>query len=196
MRTSHRRSEAGAALLVAILMLALMGVIGLSAMETVTRDRQVAGYQSRAQTALYASEAGVATGMSMIDDEVAERAPRGEAGLWEWNPSAIVPPAATPEFPDLANAEVLGVDFPAPGSPRFYMDPNARDPNDLAAPAQAIRYMGKGPPCQNWPPMSQEQGRNIPDWRESLWDIRVRGDNPGGTVADIQATGAKCFAYN
>jgi type II secretory pathway pseudopilin PulG len=194
--TRAARREQGAALLVAVLVLALMGIIGLSAMETVTRDRQVAGYQSRAQTALYAAEAGISLAMAMIDDEVSDRAPRGEAGLLEWNPSVVVPPATEPDFPDQANAEVLGVDFPAPGSPRFYMDPNAADPNDALAPPQAIRYMGKGLPCRDWPPMSQEQGRNLPDWRESLWDIRVRGDNPGGTEVSLQATGAKCFAYN
>jgi hypothetical protein len=44
--------------------------------------------------------------------------------------------------------------------------------------------------------MSQEIGRGVAQWRESLWDIRVRGDNPGGTVVNIQATGSKCFPYN
>ena len=191
-----RRREQGAALLVAVLLLALMGIVGLASMETVTRDRQVAGYQSRAQTALYAAEGGISQALEMIDDEVADRAPRGEAALLEWTPSTIVPPATAPVFPSVGNAETLGVDFPAPGPPRFYMDPDARDPNDLTAAPQAIRYIGKGLPCSNWPPMSQEQGRNLPDWRESLWDIRVRGDSPGGARTNIQATGAKCFAYN
>ena len=54
-----RKREQGAALLVAVLLLALMGIVGLASMETVTRDRQVAGYQSRAQTALYAAEGGI-----------------------------------------------------------------------------------------------------------------------------------------
>lgn len=196
MNERQRKREEGAALLVAVLVLALMGVIGLSAMETVTRDRQVAGYQSRAQTALYAAEAGVAIALTMIDDEVADRGPRGEAGLLEWKPSDIVAPATEPDFPSIGNAEVLGANFPAPGSPRVYMDPDALDPNNVGADPQAIRYIGKGGPCRNWPPMSQESGRNLPDWRESLWDVRVRGDNPGGTLVNIQATGAKCFAYN
>jgi hypothetical protein len=192
----RRRPEEGAALLMAVMLLVLMGIIGLASMETVTRERQVAGYQSRAQTALYAAEAGLSLGLALINEEVADRAPRGEAALLEWNPSAVVPPATTPDFPDLANAETLGTSFPPPGSPRFYMDPDASDPNDASASAQAVRYIGKGPPCTNWLPMSQERGRNLPDWRDSLWDIRVRGDNPGGTKRSIQATAAKCFAYN
>ena len=190
------RQEAGSALLVAVLILALMGVVGLAALDTVTRDRQVAGYQSRAQTALYAAEGGVALALAMINDEVSELAPLGEGGLYDWNPSAIVSPATVPEFPSIGNAEELGEDFPDPGSPRFYMDPDADDPNDLAAAARAIRYIGKGLPCDSIPPMSQEMGRNIPDWRKSLWDVRVRGDNPGGTRVNLQVTGAKCFAYN
>ena len=97
-----RRREEGAALLVAVLLLALMGIVGLASMETVTRDRQVAGYQSRAQTALYAAEGGISQALEMIDDEVADRAPRGEAALLEWTPSTIVPPATEPDYPSIA----------------------------------------------------------------------------------------------
>ena len=57
-RRSHDRRERGSALLVAMLMLALMGIIGIASLETVTRDRQVAGYGNLAQSALYAADAG------------------------------------------------------------------------------------------------------------------------------------------
>ena len=43
---------------IAVLLLAMLGVIGLASMETVTRDRQVAGFQNRGRVALYAAEAG------------------------------------------------------------------------------------------------------------------------------------------
>ena len=39
MRNTDRRREEGAALLVAVIVLALMGVIGLSSLDTATRDR-------------------------------------------------------------------------------------------------------------------------------------------------------------
>lgn len=65
-----RRHESGAALLVAMLLLALMGVIGLASLDTVMRDRQVAGYTSRAQSALYAADAGVAHGLDILRQEV------------------------------------------------------------------------------------------------------------------------------
>ncbi len=64
-RTSHR-GEAGAALLVAVMMLVLMGLIGLAALDTVTEDRQIAGFQNRARAAFYAAEAGIGTSKNLV----------------------------------------------------------------------------------------------------------------------------------
>ena len=66
----RRRRESGSALLVAMLLLALMGVIGLASLNTVMRDRQVAGFQNQAQTALYAADAGIAEGLDVLRREV------------------------------------------------------------------------------------------------------------------------------
>jgi hypothetical protein len=67
MRTNgERRREEGAALLVAVMMLVLMGMIGLAALDTVTQDRQIAGFQSRARAAFYAAEAGVGTSKNLV----------------------------------------------------------------------------------------------------------------------------------
>lgn len=66
----ERRLEQGSALLVAMVMLALMGLIGFASLDTVMRDRQVAGFQSRAQTALYAADAGVAQGLDLLRQEI------------------------------------------------------------------------------------------------------------------------------
>jgi Tfp pilus assembly protein PilX len=65
-----RRHQSGAALLTAVLLLALMGMIGLSSLGTVMRDRQVAGYSSQAQSALYAADAGIAHGLELLRTEV------------------------------------------------------------------------------------------------------------------------------
>jgi hypothetical protein len=184
-----QRRQDGTVLLVAVLILALMGIIGVSSLETVTRDRQVAGYQSRAQTALYAAEAGVAFGLGLIRRDAQALAGGGEGALLAYNPSAGAPP----EFPDQATAVSLGASFPAPGPPRFYMDPDARDPNNVAAAPRAVRYIGRGQPCPGWV-MSSTTGSI--QWAEALWDIRVRGDNPGGTTVNIQATGANCHPYD
>ncbi len=191
--TAHgeRRGEGGFALLITVLMLALIGIIGLASMDTVTRDRQVAGYHSRAQPTLYAADAGVAFGMGLIREDAPQLAAEGgEAALMDYNPSAGAPP----DFPNLANAQSLGDDFPAPGSPRFYMDPNARNPNDLPAPPQAVRYIGKGERCtfgiMDW------RENQTPNWHWALWDLRVRADSPGGADVNVQATGANCHPYD
>jgi hypothetical protein len=185
----HKR-EGGAALLVAVLMLALMGIVGLASMDTVSRDRQVAGFQKRAVTSLYASEAGVARALGLIRADAQGLADGGEGALLDYDPSGESPP----RFPIASGPEALGGStFPAPGSPTFFMDPNATDPNNTSAPSRAIRYIGKGDLCPGWV-VSMETGAI--DWSEALWDIRVRGTNPGGTFVDVQATGTNCHPYN
>jgi hypothetical protein len=181
---SRSRRESGAALLVAVLLLAMLGVIGLASMETVTRDRQVAGFQNRARVALYAADAGVAHAVGIIRAQAQTLAPGGEAALENFNPA----------FPGKGGVtmQVLGSDFPAPGSPSYGMDPNAQDPTNLLAAAQAIRYIGKGSPCPGWI-MSGES--TAVQWREALWDIRVVGSAPGGGDVAIQAAGANCHPY-
>ena len=67
---NRRRRERGAALLVAMLMLALMGLIGFASMDTVMRDRQVAGNLSLSQNALYAADAGVAAALDLLRTEI------------------------------------------------------------------------------------------------------------------------------
>ena len=58
--------QEGAALFVAVLVLALMGALGIMAFNTVLVDRQVAGFQNRAKTAFYAAEAAAAEGRSLV----------------------------------------------------------------------------------------------------------------------------------
>jgi hypothetical protein len=182
---SDRKRESGAALLVAVLLLAMLGVIGLASMETVTRDRQVAGFQNRARVALYAADAGVAHAVGIIRQQAQTLAPGGEAALEGFNPA----------FPGKSGVamQALGSQFPAPGSPSYGMDPNASDPLNVAAAAQAIRYIGKGSPCPGW---IMSGGVSEVQWREAIWDIRVIGSAPGGGDVAIQAAGANCHPYN
>jgi len=66
MRRSNGPHQEGAALFVAVLILALMGALGIMAFNTVLVDRQVAGFQNRARTAFYAAEAAAAEGRSLV----------------------------------------------------------------------------------------------------------------------------------
>ena len=58
--------ERGSALLVSTLLLLLLGLFGLAALGTVTKDQQVAGFQKRKKAAFYAAEAGVAKGLETL----------------------------------------------------------------------------------------------------------------------------------
>jgi Tfp pilus assembly protein PilX len=64
-RNKHKR-ENGTALLVSVLMLTLMGIVGMASLDTVMRDRQMAGNSSRARSALYAADAGVAAALDAV----------------------------------------------------------------------------------------------------------------------------------
>ena len=70
-----------------LLLIAMLGVIGLASMETVTRDRQVAGFQNRARVALYAAEGGVAQAVGIIRRDAQGLASGGEAALKSFNPA-------------------------------------------------------------------------------------------------------------
>lgn len=168
-----RRREAGTALFVAVLMLAMMGLIGLASMDTVMRDRQVAGFQSRARTALYAAEAGVAWGQGLIYNDVQGLAEEGVAALHDYDPP----------FPSDLAPRYLGDG--AVTNPSFFQDP---DPGV----AQAVDYIGKGRDCADWI-MSDEYGSA--QWREALFDVRVQGQTPEGAAARIQAITTACYPF-
>jgi hypothetical protein len=110
------RREGGSALIVTVLLLVMLGVIGLAALDTVTRDQQVAGFQTRARLAFYAAEAGVADAKDRLRDV--------------YSTSALVnfPSAGTPV--DLGDTAT----FPY-GQPQYYGDPNV---------ARAISYLDAG----------------------------------------------------
>ena len=61
-----RRREGGAALLIAMLLLTAMALIGFASLETVMRDREVTGYTSLSQTALYGADAALAASLDVI----------------------------------------------------------------------------------------------------------------------------------
>jgi Tfp pilus assembly protein PilX len=65
-----RRREGGAALLIAMLLLTAMTLIGFASLNTVMRDREVTGYTSMSQTALYGADAALADSLSLIRSQV------------------------------------------------------------------------------------------------------------------------------
>ena len=66
MKIQISRREQGSALVIAVLMLLMMGLIGFAALGTVTRDLQVTGAQFRKKVAFFAGEAGVAEALQTM----------------------------------------------------------------------------------------------------------------------------------
>ena len=64
--TRRRRSENGSTLLVAVVLLLLLGLMGFAALNTVTQDQQVAGFQNRKKIAFYAAEAGLSESLEKL----------------------------------------------------------------------------------------------------------------------------------
>ena len=62
----NRRREGGSALLVTVMLLMMLGLVGLAALGTTTRDQQVAGFQNRKRMALYAADAGISEALERI----------------------------------------------------------------------------------------------------------------------------------
>jgi hypothetical protein len=170
-----RRRASGSALLSAMLILALMTVLAVGSLRTVMRDRQVAGFQKRARTALYAAEAGVARANAVIRSTP----PPASGGI-----GALV--SYAPAFPDSATPQVLGS---GAYQPRFYAD-NGHP---------GIRYMGAGKKCWDGNPaglMSDDIGGGNPIWRDVLWDVRVKGESSDGTDKVVQALVTSCHPFN
>ena len=174
--TRAPRREQGAALLVAIIMLSLITLLGMSSMQTVMHDRQVAGFQSRARTALYAADAGISWGQGIIYQQIGSLASEGVAALYDFDPA-----------------------FPTAGAPRLLGDGSATQPRFMRdtdpGVTQALDYLGKARSCVDWV-MSDEYGSA--QWREALFDIRVEGRPPGsGSAArHIQAVTTYCYPFH
>jgi len=156
MRMADRRREGGSALFVAVMMLLFMMFLGLTALDRVTRDRQVAGYQNRSRSAFYSAEAGVADARSRV--------------------RAVGSRAETPAFPTQGTPTYLGstalYDREA-SRPRFFGDPDANPP---------IRYVGDtgtGGEGGNL----QMKGQKFAG---TLWQINVAGESADGSQARIE----------
>ena len=165
------RREEGVALLIAVMMLALLGIIGLASMDTVMRDRQVAGFQGRARTAMYAADAGVSTGMGVLRQDKLNGNLQSQAQLQNYNPP----------FPTQGAPQILGAGGVT--DPRFYRDPAA---------AQAVRFMGMGQQCKG---MITQMNQGGPQFNEALFDVRVQGATTEGASSTIEATTTLCHAF-
>lgn len=165
------RREAGAALFVAVLMLALMGALGIAAMDSVTRDRQAAGFYNRSSSAFYAAEAAASAARSRIR-YVTSRSD---------DPMSPMPPNVMTPFPTQAAPQVMGdtalYDREAQ-LPIYHADPAVGNP---------IRYVQDAGLYQMGGNL-QLKGQKFTN---TLWQINVEGQSADGSTARIEVMETK-----
>ncbi len=157
-----QRRQSGSALIITVLVMLLLGAIGISALDTVMRDQQVAGFQNRAATAFYAAEAGVAQAKDLVRRNVLS----GNEILSFADSASPVPIGDTSLYPD--------------GQPQYYGSPA---PGSGEAPVQSLDESLKVSGAAG---SDMRQGMG-PRWNNfALWKIRVAGETPDGAVARIE----------
>lgn len=164
MRAPDRRRESGSALFVAVMMLVLMGGLGLAALETVSRDRQVAGFQSRAQNAFYAADAAAAAARNRVRS-VGDR-------------------SETPAFPTQGSPQTLGdatLYDQEPALPRYYGDPAVANP---------IRWIRDGTPYMSGGNLKVGGQKLV----HTLWQANVVGESAAGDSTRIELVETKILS--
>jgi hypothetical protein len=172
-RRNHRR-EGGVALLIAMLMLIIFGAMAVASMDTVTRDRQIAGIHSQSHLAFQAAEAGVAAGLAAL---------RNPATPWPTSAAGLA--AFSPALPSIALGTLS--EYPH-GQPSYLQDPMA---------PQAIEYLGVGGACPEWETSINVQniGGGSLTVLETVFDIRVQGQTQTGARSRIEAAAARCHVF-
>lgn len=153
----HKR-ESGAVLLIAVLLLAMMGAIGIAALEATAGDRVAAGFYNRSENAFYAAEAAAAHARSAV-----AAAPQDKN--------------FKPPFPSLAGGTAAPLGDTAlydyePALPQYFGDPAFVDP---------IRWVQDGGVAAGG-----NLQANKPKQLVTLWQINVVGQSPDGTRARIE----------
>ena len=118
------RREQGVALIAALMILALVVTLAISAMETTSRDQQVAGVQARGRIALQAAEAGLAQALATVGTGT----------------------------PTLVEASFGDGSIHHGGQPSYRPDPNVADPiaslGAIPVPGMSLNINGNGPKFQ------------------------------------------------
>jgi hypothetical protein len=152
-----------------VLLLALMGGLGLAALDAATRDRDSAGYYNRESSAFYAAEAGVAHARAII------------RGVGSTDEKPAFPTAAAPQalgdtalYPNGAGASAAGNALPV-----YYGDPGVADPihsdGDSAGQySEGMNLQSKGAKAM-----------------ATLWTINVKGESTDGASSRIEAKEVK-----
>jgi Tfp pilus assembly protein PilX len=113
MTNPRARGEGGSALLITVMLLMMLGLVGLAALNTTTRDQQVAGFQNRKRMALYAADAGISEALERLtttSTPTISTTDLGDTSLFPYGrPSYRPDPTTASPTKDLGNAPFPGM---------------------------------------------------------------------------------------
>jgi hypothetical protein len=156
------RREQGVVMFITVLLLAMMGGLGLAALDSAARDRDTAGYYNRETAAFYAAEAGVQHARAVI--------------------ASIESLGVAPAFPTEGAPQSIGdtsayynIISGGGALPSYYGDPSVGTPieNKDTSVAEGEGFGGKVKRL------------------ETHWQINVVGRSPTGETARIEAKEVK-----
>ena len=154
---------------ITVLLLALMGGLGLAALDAATRDRDAAGYYNRENAAFYAAEAGVAHARAIV------------RGVGSTDELPAFPTEAAPQT--LGDTSLysnwIGASTTGNTQPVYYGDPAVANP---------IRSDGESAGQYSEGMNLQSKGAKA---IATLWQINVKGEIPDGSSARIEAKEVK-----
>ena len=162
----ERRREQGVVMFITVLLLAMMGGLGLAALDSAARDRDTAGYYNRETSAFYAADAGIQHARALV---------KKVGSLGE-----------TPAFPTSADPQEIGDNalyakaIGGGGSlPSYYGDPSF--PNPVRSEGDSAGQYTEGMNLQS------KGAKAI----ATLWQINVVGQAPNGETARAEAKEVK-----
>ena len=165
----ERRREQGVVMFITVLLLAMMGGLGLAALDTAAHDRDTAGYYNRETSAFYAADAGVQHARALV--------------------KKVGSITDTPNFPTSAAPQKIGDTslyasfYSAAGAaasqPSYYADP---------AFANAIRSDGNSAGQYSEGMNLQSKGAKAV---ATLWQINVIGKGSDGSTTRLEAKEVK-----
>lgn len=168
MADAHRH-ERGVVMFITVLLLALMGGLGLAALDAAGRDRDAAGYYNRVNASFYAAEAGVAHARAII------------RGVGSTSTTPAFPSEGAPQslgdtalYPHGAGASANGNPLPI-----YYGDPDF--PNPIWSDGTSAGQYSEGMNLQS-------KGAKA---NATLWTINVEGESPDGASTRIEAKEVK-----
>lgn len=166
---SERRREQGMVMFITVLLLALMGGLGLAALDSAARDRDAAGHYNRETVAFFAAEAGVAHARALIRKV-------GSVSELPVFPTEGAPQTLgdTSLFPYGAGASAAGNALPI-----YYGDPAVANP--IKSDGESAGQYSEGMNLQ------AKGAKAI----ATLWTINVKGESPDGASARIEAKEVK-----